>query len=239
MDCTGKWQCDQRMEGSNKIKSATIALLMAAVMPNTLSAQDLEYKMEFGAMAGLGFYMGDANLGSLYKDASFAGAAIARYNLNPRMAVKANLGVGRVQGSVNDKEIFIPERVDLNRSFDNMLVDLGAQFEANFFGFGKEGSYKGHKRLTPYIEAGLGFTYCNSTLSVNLPIGFGVKYKLMERVNVGAEWTMRIAMTDRLDGIRDPYRIEGGFLKNKDAYSWTMLYATFDMFPKLRKCNND
>ena len=35
---------------------------------NILHAQELEYKYELGAMLGTGFYLGDANYSSLYKN---------------------------------------------------------------------------------------------------------------------------------------------------------------------------
>ena len=50
---------------------------------------------------------------------------------------------------------------------------------------------------------------------------------------------MRFSLSDKLDGIEDPYKIESGFLKNKDSYSWTMVYISYDLCPKYRKCVND
>ena len=85
---------------------------------------------------------------------------------------------------------------------------------------------------------GLGFTYCNDDLTMNIPLRFGIKYKLKKRLNVGLDWTMRLSMSDKLDGIEDPYRIKSGFMKNKDSYSWTMFYISYDLCPKYRKCNN-
>ena len=86
---------------------------------------------------------------------------------------------------------------------------------------------------------GLGFTYGNKTVTMNIPIGFGVKYKLKERVNVGFDWCMHFSMSDKLDGISDPYSIKGGFLKNKDSYCLTKVYLSFDLCPRYRECNND
>ena len=85
---------------------------------------------------------------------------------------------------------------------------------------------------------GLGFTYCNS-LAFNLPVGVGVKYKLAERLNLGIDWAMHFATSDNLDGITDPYKIKSGFLKNKDPYCTTQIFLSYDICPKLRKCNND
>ena len=85
----------------------------------------------------------------------------------------------------------------------------------------------------------------NHVVAMNIPMGIGVKYKLADRINVGGEWTMRFTSSDRLDvtnaeGVQldDPYGINSKGLKNKDSYSWLMLYVSYDMFPKYRRCNN-
>lgn len=218
-----------------RLASLVVALLMSVCA----GAQDLEYKMELGVMAGMGFYMGDANLNGFYKNVTPAGALMGRYNINPRMALKFDLGYCKVKGDAEGQPNKFPDKAGQKWQFDNSVIDLGCQYEISFFGYGTSGGYKGHKRLAPYIQMGLGFTYGGNALTMNIPIGIGVKYKLMERVNVGADWTMRFSMSDKLDGISDPYKIESGFLKNKDSYSWTMVYLSYDLFPKYRKCNND
>ncbi|MCH5176141.1 MAG: outer membrane beta-barrel protein [Prevotellaceae bacterium] len=215
------------------------ALLIAMLLTVGLSAQELEYAMELGAMAGPSFYMGDANLNGFYKNVTMAGGLIGRYNINPRMALKFDLAYGRVKGDATNGANKFPENEGQKLSFNNALFDAGCQYEISFWGFGTGGGYKGHKRLTPYIQLGLGFTYGNDTFTMNIPLGFGVKYKVKPRWNVGVDWSMRFSMSDRLDGIEDPYRIKSGLLKNKDSYSWTMIYVSYDLCPKYRKCNND
>jgi len=216
-------------------------IIVAVLMSVGIRAQELEYALELGAMGGVSFYMGDANLNGFYKNVTMAGGLMGRYNINPRMSLKFDLGYGSVKGNaLEGKNKFPPARTEEQKwAFNNSLVDVGCQYELSFWGYGTGGGYKGHRRLTPYIQMGLGFTYCNKTLTMNIPVGFGVKYKLKPRWNVGIDWTMRFSMSDKLDGIEDPYRIESGFLKNKDSYSWTMVYISYDLCPKYRKCNND
>lgn len=228
MDHSREWQ---RMA---RFYSIVVALFIAI----GALAQELEYKMELGVMGGMGFYMGDANLNGFYKNVTPGAALMGRYNINPRMALKFDLGYGKVKGDGSKEKNVFPDNPPQNLQFDNSLVDLGCQYELNFFGYGMGNSYKGHKRLVPYIQMGLGFTYCNDALTMNIPLGFGVKYKLMNRVNVGVDWSMRFSFSDKLDGIEDPYKVEGGMLKNKDSYSRTMVYISYDLFPKYRKCNN-
>ena len=214
-----------------------IATLFLLFTQTRMRAQEMEYKMEIGPMAGMGFYLGDANL-AMYKGINFDGGLLARYKFNPRTALKMNLIAGSISGDASKSDNWFPESTVTNPKFKKLLIDLGCQYEVNFFGFGTGQSFKGTKRIAPYIQLGLGFTYCN-TFTLNIPIGLGVKYKLSDRVNVGLDWTMRFAFSDKLDGIADPYKIKGGFLKNKDSYNYTLLYVTYDFMPRLRKCNND
>mgnify|MGYP003756434077 CR=1 FL=1 len=208
-------------------------------MATGVRAQELEYALELGAMAGPSFYMGDANLNGFYKNVTMAGGAMGRYNFNPRTALKFDLGFGSVKGDASKGSNKFPNKEGQTWDFNNSLIDVACQYELNFCGYGTGIGYKGSKRLAPYIQAGLGFTYCNKALTMNIPVGFGVKYKLKPRLNVGIDWTMRFSMSDKLDGIEDPYKIQSGFMKNKDSYSWTMVYISYDLCPKYRKCNND
>ena len=134
-------------------------------------------------------------------------------------------------------------------TFSRTVIDAGAQFEYNFWSYGTGKGYKGTKRLTPYILGGIGFTFApapaDNVFTLNFPIGVGVKYKLLDRLNVGIEFTMRFSMSDRLDvtdknglTLQNPFNIKGKGIKNKDSYSFTAIFVTYDLKPKYRKCNN-
>ena len=230
-----------------------IILLLA--LPLKGWAQDLEYEVELGGGLGTCFYTGDAN-SVPFKHTSAMGGVVARRILNPRMVVKGDLAMGHIYGS--SKGVYIPTdatsltpeggmltQVDFKRN----LIDLGAQFEFNFWGYGLGGGYKGHSPITPYATAGAGFTLAfggaGVNAALNLPIGAGVKYKIRPRLNVGAEWTMRFTTSDKLDvsnpeaqQLSHPYGIESSGFKNKDCYSFLMFFVTYDLCPKYRKCNN-
>ncbi len=213
-------------------------MLLALLSTVGVTAQELEYKMELGGMLGSSFYMGDANYSSLYKNSGVGGGLMGRYNINPRQALKFDIAYGKISGNATELENKYPNIEGQIWEFDNSVVDVGCQYELHFWAYGTGKGYKGTKRLTPYIQVGLGFTYGNDTFTMNIPVGFGVKYKVAERINVGLDWSMRFSLSDELDGISDPYSIKGGMLKNKDSYSFTMFYVSYDLFPKLRKCNN-
>ncbi len=225
-------------------------------LSGTAKAQDEEYRMELGGAAGACFYLGDAN-STPYKNMGGMLSVVARYIYNPRMALKANLAMGHISG--NTDGIYFPsdpwsETTEGGKwgtaSFKRNVFDLGVQFEFNFWGYGMGPGYKNTRRLTPYMTAGLGFTFApkpvDAVFAFNVPIGVGMKYKLRERLNIGLEWSIRFTTSDALDvsriegvQLKDPYGISSSGFKNKDCYSFTMLYLTYDMFPKCKTCNKD
>lgn len=233
----------------------TLATLCCMLLCVAAKAEDeVEYKMDMGAGLGGCFYLGDAN-STPFANLSAMGAITARRILNPRMAVKANIAFGHIHGSTDG---FIPTDAYSETSaggtptkvnFSRNVMDIGVQFELNFWGFGTGVGYKGNSRITPYILAGAGLTLgmgggAKTCAGMNLPFGIGVKFKLKPRINLGFEWTMRFSTTDKLDAtpegtqLDDPYGVESAMFKNKDCYSFAMFFITYDMFPKLRKCNN-
>lgn len=229
-------------------------IILCLALPLMGRAQELEYEVELGGGLGTCFYTGDVN-SVPFKHTSAMGGVIARRILNPRMAVKGNLAMGHIYG--DSKGFYIPaDATSLTQeggtqttvSFKRNLLDLGAQFEINFWGYGLEGGYKEHSAITPYATMGLGLTLAfngPANLALNAPIGLGVKYKFKPRLNVGAEWTMRFTTSDKLDvnsektaQLNQPYGIQSSGFKNKDCYSFLMFFVTYDLCPKYRKCNN-
>ena len=231
------------------VKGMVRRFLLCAMLLCTVGivrADELEYRYELGAMVGGSSYYGDANYSSLLKNMNIMGGIVGRYNINPRMAVKANLAVARISGSTADFENRFPGGdVDFSRT----LYDLGAQYEWHFFSYGTGGGYKQTHRLVPYAFAGLGLTFApepaDNVFTANIPVGIGVKYKIANRLNLGCELSFRFSLSDKLDVtdktatiLNDPYGIKSSLLKNKDSYSFLSIFVTYDLSPKYRKCNN-
>ncbi len=222
----------------------SLLILFTFLLPTLATkGQEEVYKMELGFMAGGSFYLGDANYSTFYKNTRPMGGIMARYILNPRLALKGNLAVAGIKGSTET----IDNQYPFTTSFSRTLYDLGVQFEANFWGYGIGQEFLGIRRFTPYLTGGLGMTYAaapaESVVTMNIPIGLGVKYKFRPRWNIGMEFTMRFSLSDKLDvthsnpALDDPYLIKSGFLKNKDSYSFTAIFITYDLFPKCSNCN--
>ncbi len=209
-------------------------------------ADELEYRFEFGGMVGGSCYYGDANYNSFMKNLNVMGGIVGRYNINPRMAVKANLAMAKISGSTADFDNRFPGG-DLE--FSRTVYDLGVQFECHLLAYGDASGYKSTSRLVPYIFAGLGVTFApepaKNVFAPNIPLGIGVKYKIARRLNLGCELSFRFAFSDELDVtnttapiLNDPYGIKSSGIKNKDSYSFLSISVTYDFSPKYRKCNN-
>ena len=221
-----------------------LVLILTFLSALSVHAQyDDEYKMEIGAGLGMTSYVGDFN-GSIVKDMQPSFSAVLRRVFNPYMDLKLNLLYGKMKGSSADVETYYPDYVSKPYEFDNDMVDLSLTYEYNFFPYGTGNDYRGAKRFTPFLFLGLGGTYVKtedkSVFTANVPLGAGFKYKVAKRVNLTLEWAVHFSMSDKLDGIQDPYKVEStGMFKNKDAYSTLQLMVTYSFMPKCTTCNKD
>lgn len=229
------------------MKHIKIALLISLLaLPFYKSYSQDEYVWEWGASIGGSYYMGDANWSKPFKHTGLAGGMMARRILNPHMAIKGNLSVGRISGNTNELKNAYPNNEQ--SEFKRIVFDLGAQFEYNFLGYGTN-TYRGDKRFTPYIIGGIGLTFlpkpAKETFTINFPLGIGVKYKIAPRINIGCEYAIRFTLSDKLDvsskegmQLADPYQIKGKGFKNKDSYTFALFFITYDFGLKCRDCNN-
>lgn len=224
------------------IKNLVISL--ACAMPSMCLAQsDYQYRMEIGAGVVVVTYQGDLG-GSLTKNMQPMASVVLRRVFNPYMALKFSAAYGKLKGSSADSNTYYPDYAASQYRFNKTLVDAGVTYEYNFWPYGTGQDYRGAKRFTPFIFAGLGATYAggegNSAFTANVPIGLGVKYKAGKRLNVALEWAEHFSMSDKLDGVKDPYGIKSsGLFKNTDCYSAIQLTLTYSFMPKCRTCHNE
>lgn len=224
------------------IKNLVVSL--ACAMPSMCLAQsDYQYRMEIGAGVGVVTYQGDLG-GSLTKNMQPMASVVLRRVFNPYMALKFSAAYGKLKGSSADSNTYYPDYVASQYRFNKTLVDAGVTYEYNFWPYGTGQDYRGAKRFTPFIFAGLGATYAggegNSAFTANVPIGLGVKYKAGKRLNVALEWAEHFSMSDKLDGVKDPYGIKSsGLFKNTDCYSAIQLTLTYSFMPKCQTCHNE
>lgn len=225
------------------MRQGLLSILLLVTAVQTLAQDDVEYRMEVGTGAGLVSYLGDFN-GSVMKNMQPMGSLVWRWVLNPRMAVRAKGSYGKLKGSSADVQTYYPDMQAKPYQFNHSLGDLGVTFEYNFWPYGTGRDYRGAKRLTPFIFGGVGGTYVSGgpkdVWTAHVPLGLGVKYKLGDRVNIGLEWAAHFSLSDKLDGVVDPYLVKSsGLFKNTDGYSTLLVTFTYSFQAKCRTCHND
>lgn len=207
---------------------------------------DAVYRREFGAVLGTNFMIGDVN-NHPYGNNNFTGGALLRFVLNPRMAVKTIATYSKLKGTYDPKDKFYPipgEGVStepLTYAYDGGLIDLSAMYELHFLPYGFVRDYQGFKRVTPFIQFGLGLQYgtIDKTFGINFPIGVGVKYKASRRINLALDFAMHFNVSDKLDGLEAPTGIKTEMFRGKDHYFHTLLTLTYDFAPRCPTCNKD
>lgn len=218
--------------------------LLALVCSLHAAAQNDEtvYRLELGGGVGMGLNLTDVD-GKI----GLAAAAVARFPLNPRMAVKAQFSYSQIKGATDGIKNFYP--IDpsqpgsdrLHYEVSDGIYDLSALYELHFLPYGYVRDYKGYSRIVPYLQMGFGLTYgpAGKAFSANIPLGFGVKYKVAPRLNLGLDWLMHFSLSDKLDGLDAPLGIKSSGFRNKDYYSALTLTLTYDLNPRCPTCNRD
>ena len=222
------------------MKRLLLAAILALVMAFSLKAQE-DYRFDAGGGIGMTGYLGDANTSNLWSSPSWDLELLLRYIANPRWAFKSNLYIGSLAGNSAKMTNVFPD--GNTYKFSTTFYELGELAEFNFFSYGMGEYYRKLKRFSPYITAGLGVTAWNVDgkfgAALNIPIGFGVKYKPSRRLNLGVEFLMKKTFTDRLDGaaLDDPIGIKSSFIKNTDWYSTLTFTVSYEFSKRCATCN--
>ncbi len=220
-------------------------ILSALAFPARAFAQTQEsveeYKFDIGAGIGMSGYLGDANESNMFAHPGVAFNATFRYLINSRWAIRGMLTGVSLSGSTADMDNVLPEGKVYD--FKSSVYDLGARAEFNFFNYGIGETYKRLTRISPYLSLGLGVAMASSggdtSVAMSLPMGFGVKYKLRPRLNLGLEFSMTKVFGDKVDSseLTDLYQIKSSFLKNTDWYSSLMFTVTYEFGKRCVTCH--
>jgi hypothetical protein len=202
-------------------------------------AQEETYKFDVGAQLGMSGYLGEAN-SNLLKHPGFSAGLSARYLINTRWTLRAVFNTLSLSGDTADYDNYYPNGEQY--SFKGQAYDLGFRGECNFFAYGIGETYKKLRRWSPYLTIGIGFTLATcdgiNSFAPNIPMGIGLKYKLSERWNLGAEFTMTKVFGDKVDGeLTDLYQIKSSFAKNTDWYSNFCISITYEFGKRCVTCH--
>ena len=232
-----------------RILKVVLLAFIAAYANNAFSQT-----IEVGGFAGTSYYNGELNPAIPYNQTQFAYGAVARYNINPRWAVKFSYYRGKVKGS----DATGGSVVNRDLSFKSKINDFSLVAEFNFWEY-FTGSNKNF--VTPYLFGGISyFTFKPTSLGGNelqpigtegqnvgfdnrspynqysfaIPFGFGFKYSISSRLALAFEWGMRKTFTDYIDDISTTYYLVGANI-NPDNTSEVLSDPTMSHDPNMQR----
>lgn len=225
------------------MKRPVILLILIAMISSyaKMSAQESPYKFDIGGGIGMSGYLGDANNSSILKHPGFTADVDGRYIANARYGLRALLGVTTLSGNTADMENVLPGFQEYK--FTSTVFDLSVRGEFNFFAYGIGETFKRLRRFTPYITLGVGVCMSSCSGQINaaptLPMGVGIKYKIKERLNLTAEFTMTKAFGDKVDGaqLTDLTGIRTEFFKNTDWFSRLSIGISYEFGERCETCH--
>ena len=184
-------------------------------------------KSEMGPMIGGSYYTGELNRMGHFKQMNLAAGLIFRYNINPRLAFRANAFYGTVQG--NDKLGKTDFAKNRNLSFKSMILEVAAGVEFNYYQYQMANREHG---ITTYMFVEVAGFYMNPKANLDgtwvalqplgtegqgngkkrypltqlsIPFGLGVKFNLGKGVAMSFEYGLRLTFTDYIDDVSGVY----------------------------------
>ena len=211
------------MHPRKTMQKISILLIIMALAVSRVQAQR---SGELGIMGGTTYYVGELNPGMPFHNPKTAFGLLYRQNFNSRLSAR----VHGLYGVLADSSGPSSNVNNGNRyGFKNKILELGAQFEVNFFDY-MIGS-KLHP-ISPYIFGGAAVFFPDLNIAkphISMPFGIGLKYSLNNIFALGAEWGMRKTNTDLLDNLPDIDLVtkeQIGNSQDKDWYSFAGISLT-------------
>lgn len=227
------------------LRRCLIIALFAACLPVAARAQAqaavAPYKFDIGLGLGMSGYLGDANSGNPFRHPGFTGDIAGRYIIDTRWALRASLSMLGLSGNTADTNNVLPDGV--NYEFTSTVYDLTVRGEFNFFPYGIGETYKRLRRWTPYLALGIGVSLAssggNTAVAPTIPMAIGVKFKVKERLNLMAEFSMTKIFSDHVDGpnIADQNLIKTDFYKNTDWASRITIGISYEFGKRCETCH--
>jgi len=190
---------------------------------------------DYGILAGISSYLGDINPSRLLYSPSLAGGIFYRYNLHPRQALRTSLIYGGLKA--NDLDFRNSFQTARAASFSGSVGECALQFEFNFFPYSTAGKRWDY---TPYIAAGAGIAFVNTTSFTYVPVipfSLGFKINIYKNMGLEAEYGFRKTFYDNFDGLKDLVApSDVGWIHNNDWYSFTGIAISWKINGKSADC---
>jgi hypothetical protein len=236
-----------------RVKILVVGLLL--LVSASAFAETKFYRLEVGAQAGMGYYMGELSPCAFVSVSEVYGAQV-RAKIDQRWSLQVK---GQRQRVINQIEVSNVWGLT-SGVYVNPMWHFDATAEFNFFRFGLD-PYNIHTRsLTPFMFVGVGFTAYNKLASqmdsypmseitaeghmgyaMYIPVGVGLKWKFAERWQLQMAWQHNLYMVDGdgLEGIKDlndSYGLNGSNVMNNDVTSTITVGLVFELAADKKIC---
>ncbi len=195
-------------------------------------------RFDIGAFGGASYYMGDINNKRIFYSPAPSYGGLVYYHFTTRYSLKTSFYKASLSG--NDKDFKDPYKQLRNASFSANLLDISVQLEFNFSPY--ENMTKLKDNFTFFVAGGLGANIMLGGSSdpggiLVIPMGGGIKYNLVKRLTVGAEWSYRRMTGDKMDGVvNQSNKMYHSSVHNRDWYSFGGLFLSYKIFSKEGRC---
>lgn len=186
-------------------------------------------KRDVGLTLGGNYYYGDFNESVPLQSPALGVGIIFRYNFDKFYSIRASAQYGSISGTYSGN-YYLPGT--LPSSFSKSYLDVQIMGEFNFVSFSPVGDRK--KKLTPFVNIGLGLSQIGGTFVPNLPFGIGVKYTPVQRHTIALEWRFQKTMVDNIDNYT-PLK-NSTIIHNNDWLSFIGLTYTYRLYNNSEIC---
>jgi hypothetical protein len=190
---------------------------------------------DYGIFSGVSSYIGDINPGKLFYSPLPAGGIFYRYNFHPRQALRTSIFVGGIKA--NDLDFNNDFQLARGKSFSGIVGEWALQFEFNFLPYSTQGKIW---EYTPYIAAGAGISFINTTVFTYVPVfpfSVGFKANIYKNLGLEAEYGFRKTFYDNFDGLYDLVDPKDySRIHNNDWYTFAGISFTWKMYSKIVGC---
>lgn len=188
--------------------------------------QNFRSRSDLGVFVGGMYYIGDLNQLKHFQNTNLALGGIFRYNVNSRIALRANVNYGNLEAS--DAEATNPLLINRNLSFTTEIYEFASGIEFNYLPY-----QTGHSefKITPYFFVEMGLFRLNPKTKYNgelielrtlgtegqgtelndkdfykktqfcVPLGVGCKFSVAKNISFNLEFGVRKTFTDYIDDI--------------------------------------
>ncbi len=184
-----------------------------------------------GVFAGTSYYFGDYNQSTQFYQPSPSGGILFKHNFSKLYSFRIAANTGSIQGIHIEDNAFLYPRI--TPSFRLQFYNAEAVIEIGFLHF--DTKQRGRHNFSPYVSLGAGILYINN-ISVQIPMGVGIKYTPHNRWAIGAEWRVHKTFSDNLDLYVNHSASPRSFIHNNDWIGIAGIFVSYRLINKRVIC---